>query len=114
MKVLICWNSQFLGRNGGMEKVFCNLSNELMRRGYQVSGVYCTEKTGEIYTPLDPKVKLFNLADWLPNKKWESARPLPYVLKREWLRLFNRAKMQDCVERFDVSILFDAVGGGTC
>ena len=67
MKVLICWNSQFLGRNGGMEKVFCNLSNELVRRGHEVTSVYCTERTGEIYTPLDPRVKLENLAHRLPG-----------------------------------------------
>lgn len=65
MKVLLFWNSQFVGHNGGMEKVFCNLSNALCRRGHQVSGMYCTERTGEIYTPLDPACRLINLANRL-------------------------------------------------
>lgn len=114
MRVLIFWNDQFLGRNGGMEKVFCNLSNELTRRGHQVFSAFCTEKTGKIYTPLDPKVQLINLADRLPGKKWESTVSLGYILKREYLRIVAREKMLDYRVNSRISKLFYALGGGNC
>ena len=108
MRVVLALNKQFVGVNGGMEKVFCNLSNELVHRGHEVTSVYCTERTGEIYTPLDPRVKLENLAHRLPGGGWESVRPLPFVLKREWLRIVNRPRCHDYVIRTEAARLCDA------
>lgn len=36
MRILIAWISQFLGRNGGMEKVSIRFANEMVRRGHSV------------------------------------------------------------------------------
>lgn len=109
MRVLLFWNSQFVGHNGGMEKVFCNLSNALCRRGHQVSGMYCTERTGEIYTPLDPAFRLINLANRLSGGGWESVRPLSYVLKRECIRIFSKGKMKEYKFGFMISRLSAAL-----
>ena len=111
MRILVFWVSQVVGRNGGMEKVFSRLSNALSRRGHQVTAVYCTEKAGKFYTPLDGQCRLINLAERLPKGEWESIKPFAYILKREYLRLFSCEKMSDYRVKFNISKLIDAAGG---
>lgn len=105
MNILIGWNSKFLDNNGGMEKVMCNFSNEMQKRGHQVTLVYCTEKAGTICNPIRKEIKLLNIADFLPGKKWESAKPISFILKREILRCINKHKMKQAVMQFDIKYL---------
>ena len=109
MNILIGWNTKFVGDNGGMEKVFCNFANAMVRRGHQVTMVYCTEKSGKSCTPLNSKIQLINIADYLPKKKWESAKPILFIIKREILRCINKRKMKQKVVQFDIDYLSKAV-----
>lgn len=109
MNILIGWNTKFLDNNGGMEKVMCNFSNEMEKRGHQVTLVYCTEKKGSVYNPLHKNIKLLNIADYLPEKKWESAKPISFVIKREILRCINKRKMKQVVVQFDIKYLGNAM-----
>ena len=34
MKIMLFWVAQFVGINGGIEKVFTNFANEMIQRGH--------------------------------------------------------------------------------
>lgn len=109
LNILMGWDSQFVGHNGGTEKVFSNFSNEMVKRGHNVTMVYCTEKTGALYTPLDSRVILINIANYLPGGKWESVKPLTFKIKREILRIINKVQMHDFVENFELTYRASAI-----
>ncbi len=109
MKILLIWNSQFIGLCGGMEKVMANFANEMTSRGHQVSLVYCTEKKEELCFVLDPSITLLNIVDFIPGQKWESAKPLSFIVKRELLRIFDKLKMKKICIDYDTSHSSDAV-----
>ena len=106
MRILIAWISQFLGRNGGMEKVSIRFANEMVRRGHSVDLAYCTERDGKVYTPIDPCVGVVNIAHYLPGGKWESHKTTSFKIKREvWqsipfirtMRVFLETKINSCI-----------------
>ncbi len=109
MKILLIWNSQVIGLCGGMEKVMTNFANEMAARGHRVSFVYCTEKKEELCFDIDPSVTLFNIVDFIPGKKWESARPLSFIVKREILRIFDKIKMEKYYTDYEISRSSDAI-----
>ena len=109
LNILMGWDSQFVGHNGGTEKVFSNFSNEMVKRGHNVTMVYCTEKTGALYTPLDSRVTLINIANYLPEGKWASVKPLTFKIKREILRIINKVQMHDFVENFELTYRASAI-----
>lgn len=109
MKILLIWNSQVIGLCGGMEKVMANFANEMTTRGHRVSLVYCTEKKEELCFALDPSVTLLNIVDFIPGKKWESARPLSFIVKREILRIFDKIKMEKYYTDYEIARSSDAI-----
>lgn len=109
MKVMLFWVSQFIGINGGIEKVFSNFANEMVRRGHSVDMVYCTEKHGELYTSIDSKVNLVNLADYLPNHKFESVSPISMKILREFWRIIDRSHMTSFVRSFEARYICNPI-----
>lgn len=105
MRILIAWISQFLGRNGGMEKVSIRFANEMVRRGHSVDLAYCTERDGKVYTPIDPCVGVVNIAHYLPGGKWESHKTTFFKIKREVWRLIGRSFMLDYIRKCEVAYL---------
>ena len=93
MNILIAWIAQFVGHNGGMDKVFVRFANEMTRRGHTVTLAYCTEHEGKIYTPIHPAVRVINIAQYLPGHKWESHKTTAFKIKREILRLVGKTYM---------------------
>ena len=110
MKILLIWNSQVIGLCGGMEKVMASFANEMTTRGHQVTLVYCTEKKEELCFALNPSITLLNIVDFIPGKAWESARPLFFIIKREFLRIFNKLKMKKLCIDYEIAHSSDAVG----
>ena len=110
MKILLIWNSQVIGLCGGMEKVMASFANEMTARGHQVTLVYCTEKKEELCFTLNPSITLLNIVDFIPGKAWESARPLFFIIKREFLRIFNKLKMKKLCIDYEIAHSSDAVG----
>lgn len=102
MRILIAWISQFLGRNGGMEKVAIRFANEMVRRGHSVDLAYCTERDGKVYTPIDPCVGVVNIAHYLPGGKWESHKTTSFKIKREALRLIGKPFAVDYARKHEV------------
>lgn len=105
MQILIAWISQFLGRNGGMEKVSIRFANEMVRRGHSVDLAYCTERDGKVYTPIDPCVGVVNIAHYLPGGKWESHKTTSFKIKREALRLIGKPFAVDYARKHEVVYL---------
>lgn len=99
MKIVIGWIAQFVGHHGGMDKVFVNFANEMTRRGHDVVMVYCTEMTGEPCKPIDAKVKIINLTDYIPGHKFESYKTRGFKLCREIVRLFSPSMMKNMVTK---------------
>ena len=105
MRILIAWISQFLGRNGGMEKVSIRFANEMVRRGHSVALAYCTERKGKVYTPIDPCVRVVNIAHYLPGGKWEGHKTTSFKIKREALRLIGKSFAIDFGRKYEVVYL---------
>lgn len=105
MKILIVWIAQFVGHNGGMDKVFVRFANEMVRRGHTMTLAYCTEHSGKSYTPIDPQVHVVNISTYLPDGKWESLRSTSFKLKREFLRLFSKSYMFDYTRKYESQFL---------
>lgn len=105
MRILLAWISQFLGRNGGMEKVSIRFANEMVRRGHSVDLAYCTERDGKVYTPIDPCVGVVNIAHYLPGGKWESHKTTSFKIKREALRLIGKPFAVDYARKHEVVYL---------
>lgn len=96
MRIFIGWIAQVVEHNGGMERVSINFANEMVRRGHEVVLAYCTEHSGEFCFPLDNRVKVINLAEFLPGHKYESLKPpAGFKIKREILRIIHPAGMKN-------------------
>lgn len=81
----------------------------MVRRGHSVDMVYCTEKHGELYTSIDSKINLINLADYLPGYKFESARPISMKILREFWRIVDRNHMASFVRSFEVKYICNSI-----
>ena len=105
MKILIAWIGQFVGHNGGMDKVFVHFANEMVHRGHTVTLAYCTERSGKIYTLIDSQVNVVNIATYLPGGKWESHKPVSFRIKREFFRLFSNSQMLNYKRKYESHFL---------
>lgn len=89
------FNSYYVDRSGGVEKVTCQFANEMVRRGHEVTILYLDDTEGHAYFPLDEKVKEINIL--FKDGKQVVSKKLPLVLeiKREIARLFSQTKAQE-------------------
>ena len=110
MRIFIGWIAQVVGHNGGMERVSINFANEMVQRGHEVILAYCTEHSGEFCFSLDARVRVINLAGFLPGHKYESLRmPTGLKIKREILRIIHPAGRKNMNTWFKIYRLKDAV-----
>lgn len=76
---------------GGAERVFCNMANELTKRGHFISAVCFENKKGLPFYPLAQEVNFYNLqnmGEQIRMPKWRK-------LVREFLRLFDKKGFYD-------------------
>lgn len=88
MRILIYYSlGKILNSAGGAEKVFCNLANEMTRRGHSVLAVCHENKQGLPFYPLEPNVQFVNIGEK------EASRRVPFVYKliRALTRPFRHA-----------------------
>lgn len=74
--------SNVVNRMGGAERIFVELANMLVARGYDVSCVHFEKRDGKPFYPLDRSVELVNVAPkFTPARRWPynllTSRPLP-------------------------------------
>ncbi len=100
MKVLLVNLAKMIGHNGGMQKVACLMSNELAKRGGQVSLVYSDGKDGAFFFPLDKNIPTYDLRRY----QGKTLRfPLRLKIKREWLRMFDKRKARNVNDEFEIA-----------
>lgn len=110
MKILVGGLIQFIGINGGVERVLVNFANEMLRRGHNVSILYCTEvENGRVLYILNSKVHLVNLIHWIPDSKFESKKKnVLFKIHREFIRLFNKEAVKNKNTQFILKKLGNA------
>ena len=111
MKILLANITTMVGVIGGVEKVFSNMANEFIKRGYEVSVVFSDNKEGKPYFELDERVQCYNLKHLviegkkydIPDKKF----PLSSKILREIIRPFNKNYAREMKENFLGNIIAD-------
>ena len=101
MRILLANMAKMVEDTGGLAKVTSAFANEMQRRGHSVSLVYCDEKTGRFYYPLNAGIPAYDVRHF----KGQRIRfPWYLIVKREILRVFDKQKARtvnnDFAERF--------------
>lgn len=111
MKILLANITTMVGVIGGVEKVFSNMANEFIKRGYEVRVVFSDNKEGKPYFELDERVQCYNLKHLvidgekydIPDKKF----PLSSKILREIIRPFNKNYAREMKENFLGNLIAD-------
>ena len=86
MKIMLLDFLKVVNSAGGAERVFCNMANELVSRGYDVYAVCCDWEQGKPFYELDEQVKFINIDG--SGKQTKFAMHLK--IEKEILRLFRK------------------------
>jgi len=86
MKIMLLDFLKVVNSAGGAERVFCNMANEFVRRGYNVYAVCCDWEQGTPFYELDERVNFINIDG--SGKQTKFARYLK--IEKEILRLFKK------------------------
>lgn len=96
MKIAIAhFSTHWVGMSGGVEKVVCALSNEMVKRGHDVDILYIESREGDPYFPLDERVKTTNLLYKNGRQIIQGVLPIPFRVYREFARLFSKTKARE-------------------
>lgn len=91
MKILLMYFYNLINISGGAEKVLCNMANEFIDRGYEVSVVCCDKNNGLPFYYLNKSVNFVNLNG--SGKEYKV--PLYLKFERECKRVFGILKKDD-------------------
>lgn len=99
MRIALAYFEKFIEMSGGIERVCCNMADAMVKRGHEVSVIYCYGRSGQPFYPLDPSVKVYNLMAQHPEK-WKNPSLSQCVsgsdkLIREIIRAFAPNKARD-------------------
>ena len=86
MRLLLANFSKMVGDTGGAAKVHCSFANEMKRRGHDVTMVFCDDKMGKPFFPLDDGIELYNLQHY---EDMDVVFPTYLKVKREIVRAFS-------------------------
>ena len=86
MKLLLANFSKMVGDTGGAAKVHCSFANEMKRRGHDVTMVFCDDKVGKPFFPVDDGIELYNLQHY---EDTNVIFPTYLKVKREIIRAFS-------------------------
>lgn len=95
MRIIVAhFGTHYVGMPGGVEKLICYLSSEMVKRGHEVTILYRDGVEGMPYFPLDKRVKQYNIL--FENGIKVVSEKLPGYLRvyREFCRLFSQFKAQ--------------------
>jgi len=101
MKLLLANLSDMVDDTGGWAKVHCSFANEMKQRGHDVAMVFCDDKIGKPFFPVDDGVELYNLQHY---EDTDILFPKCLKVKREIIRAFStqraRAVNNEFVEEY--------------
>ena len=86
MKIMLLDFLKVVNSAGGAERVFCNMANEFVKRGYNVYAVCCDWEQGVPFYELDERVKFINIDG--SGKQTKFAQHLK--IEKEILRLLKK------------------------
>lgn len=86
MKIMLLDFLKVVNSAGGAERVFCNMANEFVSRGYDVYAVCCDWEQGKPFYELDEQVKFINIDG--SGKQTKFSKYLK--IEKEVLRLFRK------------------------
>jgi len=86
MRLLLANFSKMVGDTGGAAKVHCSFANEMKRRGHDVTMVFCDDKMGKPFFPVDDGIELYNLQHY---EDMDVVFPTYLKVKREIVRAFS-------------------------
>ena len=86
MKIMLLDFLKVVNSAGGAERVFCNMANEFVNRGYDVYAVCCDWEQGKPFYELDEQVRFINIDG--SGKQTKFAGYLK--IEKEILRLFRK------------------------
>ena len=96
MKILIYIGARFLYSAGGAERICCNLANEMVHRGYQVSLVCHDVISDKPFYSLDQRIKLHGLGS--PGKLGFFSGVMAKILRLSLLLLHKISQIRERVE----------------
>lgn len=106
MRILLANFTKMVHDTGGTAKVNCDFANEMIRRGHTVAMVYSDDREGEFFFPVHPAAARYNLRHFHGKKQ---TMPLRYLVRREVLRPFSRAKANAVNDDFTASVLLPSI-----
>lgn len=86
MKIMLLDFLKVVNSAGGAERVFCNMANEFVNRGYDVYAVCCDWEQGKPFYELDEQIRFINIDG--SGKRTKFAGHLK--IEKEILRLFRK------------------------
>ncbi len=95
MRITIAhFGTHYVDMPGGVEKLTCYLSSDLVKKGYDVTVLYRDGIEGNPHFPIDSKVRQLNIL--FENRHKVVSEKLPFTLRvyRELARLFSQKKAQ--------------------
>lgn len=92
--VIAHFGTNWVHMSGGVEKVTCNLANELARRGHKVTILYRDKREGPPYFPLNNDVKQYNILFKNGRKIIQQKLPVTIRAVREIVRIFSQSRAQ--------------------
>lgn len=92
--VVAHFGTYYVDMPGGVEKLTCYLSSELVKRGHQVTILYRDAVEGMPHFPIDPRVKQYNILFENGKKVVSEKLPLHLRMYREVARLFSQSRAQ--------------------
>lgn len=101
MHIIIAhFGTHYVGNPGGVEKVVCQFSNEMIRRGHEVTILYRDYCEGNPYFPLDSRVIQHNILFQDGKKIISEKLPVRLRVLREVVRVFSKSGGQALNARF--------------
>lgn len=95
MKIIIAhFGTSYANMAGGVEKLTCYLSSDLVNKGHDVTVLYRDRVEGMPYFPIDEKVKQFNILFEDGHKVVSEKLPLELRVYREAVRFFSQKAAQ--------------------
>ena len=107
MNIMFVNLARMVEDTGGLAKVACTFSNEMVKRGHAVSLLHADERKGKFFFPIDDRVKLYNIKE----RAHESFISMPKDLRavRELFRLYGRQLASEVNSWFNEKYLLENV-----
>ncbi|MBQ9763232.1 MAG: glycosyltransferase family 4 protein [Phascolarctobacterium sp.] len=121
MKIMLLDTWRIINSKGGTEKVFCNMANALVDKGYQVLAVACENKEGLPFFPLDKRVKFLNVGKYSALTEFFLKIVTAFYIKSslrrnkrtEYRTFLMKSRIQPILQEYTPDIIISFTSDGT-